>query len=78
VLIVDALIAPPKVIFPVEATVPERVTPFIVPVPLTEVTVPLLVAAIEIEPAPLVIEMPVLAVSVAFTKVPPVVLPISN
>jgi hypothetical protein len=49
-----------------------------VPVPPTDVTVPLLVAAIEIEPVPLVIEIPVPAVKVALVKVLPVVLPISS
>ena len=44
----------------------------------TELTVPLVVAAILIVPVPLVIDMPVPAVNVALVSVLPVVLPISN
>jgi hypothetical protein len=44
----------------------------------TEVTVPLLSASIVIEPAPLVIVIPVPPVNVDLAKVFPVVFPISN
>ena len=69
---------PPSVKLPELVTVPDSVNPCTVPVPDTEVTVPLLTAATVIEPAPLVTVMPVPAVSVALASVPPVVLPISS
>ena len=69
---------PPSVKLPELVTVPDKDKPCTVPVPPTEVTVPLLVAATVIAPAPLVTVMPVPAVSVALAKVLPVVFPISN
>jgi hypothetical protein len=47
-------------------------------VPLTDVTVPLFVAATVIAPAPLVIDIPVPAVRVALVNVLPVVLPMRS
>ena len=57
---------------------PEKLIPVVPPEASTEVTVPLLMASIVIEPVPLVTVMPVPAVKVAFVSVLPVVLPISN
>ena len=68
---------PPSVKLPVDVTVPVRVMPLTVPVPPTLVTVPLPpVAAIVIEPEPLVTLIPEPAVNAA--RVNPVPLPISN
>lgn len=70
---------PPSVKLPELVTVPVSVKPLTVPVPLTEVTVPPPpVAAIVIEPEPLVMLMPLPAVNVAFESVLPVELPINN
>jgi hypothetical protein len=78
-LIVDASTAPPRVKLPLEVTVPLKVIPLTLPVPLTEVTEPPAeVEVIVIEPAPLVIAIPDPAVNVAFVNVLPVVLPINN
>src|SRR5690349_915461 len=68
---------PPRVSVPLEVIGPPvTVRPVVPPEPSTLVTVPLLVAAIEIEPPPLVMAIPVPAVIVA--KVKPVPLPISK
>ena len=70
---------PPRVRFPLDVTVPLRVIPLTVPVPLTLVTVPPLdglVLVIVIAPELLVTEIPVPAVNV--DSVNPVPLPISN
>ena len=69
---------PPSVRLPVVVTVPVSVIPLTVPVPPTDVTVPLLSAAIDIVPVPLVTVIPVPPVSVALAKVFPVVLPINS
>ena len=62
----DPVIGPPEPEINVELAVP------------TEDTVPLLSAAIEIDPAPFVIVIPVPPESVDFAKVVPVEFPISN
>ena len=72
------LSAPPNVKLPDDVTVPDNVNPETVPVPLTDVTAPVLVAAMVIVPAPLVTIIPSPAVSVVFVSVVLSVLPISN
>lgn len=70
---------PPRVKLPVEVTVPVKVMPLTVPVPLTEVTVPPEpVAEMVIDPAPLEMLTPDPAVSVALVRVLPEVFPISS
>jgi hypothetical protein len=75
----DVISVPAIVMVPLDVTgPPDVVRPVVPPETSTDVTVPLLVAAMVIEPVPLVIDTPVPAVNVAFVSVLPVELPISN
>jgi len=70
---------PPSVRLPLVVTVPVKVMPLTVPVPPTLVTVPPpAAAAMVMPPALFVMAIPVPAVSVAFVRVLPVLLPMSN
>ena len=75
----DVINVPAIVMVPEPVTgPPDVVSPVVPPETSTEVTVPLFVAAIVMEPDPLVTEMPVPAVKVALASVLPVELPIKS